>query len=166
VDTEADLLGPVASSRCPSCAATLREGAPWCTLCFADLRPAPAPPPVDLPVPTAAAYGLPAPDPLTAPTAELGLPEQVPVAPTTVPGAPDPTWPCATCGAANGLTADVCAACGAGFLAGLRETEAPLLALPVVGDLGAMSRAQRLGLAAALVLAVVALTALLGFLTA
>lgn len=155
MDTEADLLGPVASSRCPSCAATLREGAPWCTLCFADLRPATAPLPVELPVPTEAAYGLPAPDPLAA------------AAPGPAPSVgPDPTWPCATCGAANGLTADACAACGVGFLAGLRETEAPLLALPVVGDLGAMSRAQRLGLAAGLVLAIVVLTALLGLLTA
>lgn len=157
MDPEADLLSPVASSRCPSCAATLREGAPWCTLCFADLRPAPAPAAVELAVPAAAAYGLPAPDPLTDTVADLGTPQAA--------GAPDPTWPCATCGAANGLTADVCAACGAGFLAGLRESEAPLLALPVVGDLGAMSRAQRLGLAAVLVLAVVVLTALLGLLT-
>ena len=157
MDTEAELASPAASARCPSCAATLRAGAPWCTLCFADLRPVAAPAPVELPVPGAAAYGPPAPDPLTAPTAEL--------APAPTAATPNPTWPCATCGAANGLTSDVCASCGAGFLAGLRETEAPLLGLPVVGDLGAMSRAQRLGLAAALVLAVVVLTALLGLLT-
>lgn len=157
MDPEADQLSPVVLSRCPSCAAILREGAPWCTLCFADLRPVAAPAPVELPVPSAAAYGLPAADPLTAPTTQL--------VPAPTAATPDPTWPCATCGAANGLTADVCASCGAGFLAGLREAEAPLLALPVVGDLGAMSRAQRLGLAAALVLTVLVLTALLGVLT-
>jgi hypothetical protein len=28
--------------RCPSCAAAVRRGAEWCTLCYADLRPAPA----------------------------------------------------------------------------------------------------------------------------
>ena len=28
--------------RCPSCAAAVRRGAQWCTLCYADLRPAPA----------------------------------------------------------------------------------------------------------------------------
>ena len=157
------VLTPPAGTRCPSCAATLRAGAPWCTLCYADLRPPPPEPPADVrpesPAPPApatplpAAHARPAPDldPLTAPLeALLGLPA--------------PTWPCATCGAANALTDSVCAACGAGFLAGLRGAEGPLLELPVVGDLGAMSRAQRLGLAAGVVLAVIALVAMLGVL--
>jgi ribosomal protein L40E len=30
---------------CPACGAALRPGAPWCTLCYADLRPAPGPGP-------------------------------------------------------------------------------------------------------------------------
>ncbi len=74
------------------------------------------------------------------------------------------TWPCATCGAANGLDRSACDGCGAGFLAGLRSADEPLLVLPVVGDLGALSRGQRLALAAGVVLAVVLVTALLGFL--
>ncbi len=38
--------------RCPACAARCARGAPWCTLCFADLRPAVLPvPPVPVPVP-------------------------------------------------------------------------------------------------------------------
>ncbi len=74
------------------------------------------------------------------------------------------TWPCTTCGAANGLDRDSCAACGAGFLSALKATEEPLLVLPVVGDLGALSRAQRLGLAAGVVVAVLLLVLLVGLL--
>ena len=131
------VLTPPAGTRCPSCAATLRAGAPWCTLCYADLRPPPPEPPADVrpesPAPPAPAT------PLPAAHGQVG----------------------AACGAANALTDSVCAACGAGFLAGLRGAEGPLLELPVVGDLGAMSRAQRLGLAAGVVLAVIALVAML-----
>ena len=106
-------------------------------------------------IPPTASYGAPALDPLTAPAATPDLP---------APTGADPTWPCGTCGAANVLTAGTCAACGAGFLAGLREAEGPLLELPGVGDLTRLSRGQRMGLAFAVVLAVVALTALLGLL--
>ena len=144
-------------TRCPECAATLRPDAPWCTLCYADLRPAPAPAPPPPPVarlaPIPAAYAALDLDPLTAPLEAL-----------TGRSAPVASWPCATCGAANDLTYSACAGCGAGFLAGLREAEGPLLELPVVGDLGALSRAQRLGLAAGVVLAVITLVALLGVL--
>ncbi len=67
----------------------------------------------------------------------------------------EPTWPCTRCDTANPLSASVCSSCGGGFLAGIRDNEKPLLVLPVVGDLGAMSRGRRLGLALALVAAVV-----------
>ena len=142
------------ASRCPHCRASVRPGAPWCTLCHADLRPAPEP--VAEPVAAAPAPLAPvvrALDPLTAPAPALGLPPK--------PG-DEPTWPCATCGAANPIAANACTSCGAGFLAGLRESEAPLLELPGVGDLTKMSRGQRLGIAFGVVLAFVALTALLG----
>ena len=173
-DPTADLLGGLdaaAGVRCPSCSATLRPGAPWCTLCYTDLRPKAelevlvrpeAVEPLPVAVPVLAAYGLPAPDPLTGP-----VPHPVPHpggAPTTAVR-PEATWPCVTCGADNALTASTCGACGAGFLAGLRAREGPLLELPVVGDLGAMSRAQRLGLAFGAVLAVLALVAVLGLLS-
>lgn len=159
-DPTADLLRAAAGTRCPSCAATLRAGAPWCTLCYADLRPRPEPEPEPEPVPAApalavpvvAAYGLPAVDPLAT----------APAGPAAAPA--DPVWPCATCGVANPLTVSSCAACGAGFLAALRDSESPLLELPVVGDLGAMSRAQRLGLAFGAVLVVLALVLVLGLL--
>ncbi len=32
----------LAAARCPQCAALVRPGQPWCTLCHADLRPEPA----------------------------------------------------------------------------------------------------------------------------
>lgn len=150
-----DLLETAA--RCPHCRASVRPGAPWCTLCHADLRPPPpAPAPEPEPVPVAAApVQRPAVDPLTAPAAALGLPPR--------PGS-EPTWPCSSCGTANPIAANACASCGAGFLAGLRETEGPLLELPGVGDLTRMSRGQRLGIAFGVVIAFVALTALLSLL--
>ena len=69
---------PDADLRCPQCAAHVRTGSDWCTLCYADLRPAPEPaavaepaapevptadvlPAVDLP--SGAAADLPAADP-------------------------------------------------------------------------------------------------------
>ena len=93
-------------------------------------------------------------DPLTAPASALGLPPRA---------GSEPTWPCTTCGAANPIAANACTGCGAGFLAGLRATE-PLLELPGVGDLTAMSRAQRLGIAFGAVVAFVVLVTLLGLL--
>jgi hypothetical protein len=98
-------------------------------------------------------------DPLTAPAEALGLPPEPPRR-ASQPGG----WPCSGCGATNPVELDACAACGTGFLAGLRKEEPPLLLLPGVGDLTKLSRAQRLGLAASVVLAVVLLTALLGLL--
>ena len=41
--------------RCPNCSGHLRAGSDWCTLCFADLRPAPEPPaPAEEPAPARA----------------------------------------------------------------------------------------------------------------
>ena len=134
-----DLLETAA--RCPHCRAAVRPGAPWCTLCHADLRPAP-PEPEPAPVPVVAA----------------------PRAPAPAATSDEPAWPCARCGAANSFALDACAACGSGFLSTLRESEAPLLEIPVVGDLTRMSRGQRIGLAFAVVLAVIALVAVLGLL--
>ncbi len=44
----------LATARCPRCAALVRDGQPWCTLCHADLRPADLPPaPTAVPDPVA-----------------------------------------------------------------------------------------------------------------
>lgn len=131
------------ATRCPHCRASVRPGAPWCTLCHADLRPPPEPvvlPPV------------------------ASVPRATPDAAQPARPAGEPTWPCTSCGARNGFDRDGCASCGAGFLAGLRELEGPLLEIPGVGDLTRMSRAQRLMIAFGLVLAVLAGTALVSLL--
>jgi hypothetical protein len=64
----------LATTRCPQCVALVRPGQPWCTLCHADLRPAPDPvveePQAALPVTlTSAALtsGVPPVDPVTDP---------------------------------------------------------------------------------------------------
>ncbi len=118
----------------------MKATASFCGLCFLDLRPAP----------TAAA---------------VAGPGAVPAAPVgTDDGDAAQSWPCVTCGEPNAMTEASCRACGAGFLAQVARSEAPLLVLPVVGDLSRLSRPQGIALAAAVVLAVVALVALLGLL--
>ena len=99
------------TERCPSCGATVRGGDPWCTLCWADLRPQPEPVPPAAPAapvtvaPPPAAPQYPTVDPLTAPLATL-----VGDAP-----APTPTWPCVECGAANSFDLPACGTCTAPF---------------------------------------------------
>jgi hypothetical protein len=94
---------------------------------------------------------------LTAPLDAGPNPLTAPVAPVTTPA---PTWPCTACGTANPLDRDACVSCGSGFLAGARN-EAPLLDLPVVGDLTKLSRVQRFALAGGVVLAFLLLTVLI-----
>lgn len=142
--------GPDFGDRCPKCGAAVKAGDPWCTLCYADLRP-PAPP-TAAPQPPAPAYAEPLapqvgrPDPLTAPLAALE----------------GPTWPCTTCGTVNPLSHSTCEGCGSPFLSGLRAQEGPLLELPVVGDITRLGRGQRFALAGGVVLAFILLTLLLG----
>ena len=67
--------------RCPRCSAHVRTGSDWCTLCYADLRPA---------APVAAAVEAPEPEPLPASVDPLDLPmaeaaEAVDVAPPAAP---------------------------------------------------------------------------------
>ena len=149
-----------APAACPKCGASVRPDAPWCTLCYADLRPKPPEPvaeppaaPVAPPVPVAPVDPLTGrlTDPLTGP-----LPGPLPPVVAT-----EANWPCGVCGAANPMNLDACAACGAGFLAGARS-EGPLLELPVVGDITRMPRWQRFVLAGGVVLAFVVLTLLVG----
>ena len=153
---------PASDGRCPTCRAVVRADTPWCTLCWTDLRPA-APEPEAAPVPVVgrhAASDSTLPDPQQLPAAEAGGHNTHPPAGGGGVGG----WPCSACGAVNAVELDACAACGLGFLAGLRAEEAPLLELPGVGDITALTRAQRLGLAAGVVLVVLLLTALVGLL--
>jgi hypothetical protein len=165
-------------SRCPACGAATPEGVPWCSLCFTDLRPAPA---ADVPAPTpeppAAPAGAPsavvdaAPDPLTAPIAALlGTPTEPAPAAVPAPAQPLPavvamdpeldpaqavSWPCQRCGAAVALSLDACPECGAGFLAG--AVAPPTVSLPIVGNVARFSSAQRFGLAAGLAVTLIVL---------
>ena len=143
---------------CPSCGAALRPDAPWCTLCYTDLRPKPAPeppPPPPTTAPARAAYGVPAPDPLTQPLVDFlpraGAP--LPATEPTEPAAAGTVWPCTACQAPNPLAEPVCSVCGQPFLAAIRTGGKPLLVLPLVGDVGALGRGQRIGLALGLVVA-------------
>lgn len=123
----------MANERCPSCAAVVRAGDPWCTLCWADLRPPPPEPPpavptqfVAVPVPAVAvaapATYAPSVDPLSAPLAVvLG---QAPAVPSpAAPEATTATWPCVQCGAANPIDLDTCATCTTPFGGRIRRLD-------------------------------------------
>ena len=144
-----DISAPAArvDERCPHCRGAIRSDAQWCTQCWVDLRPAPEPvaaAPALAPVGSAPGIGLQA-------------------APASDPSRPRHRgWPCSGCGAVNDVELDACVACGTGFLAGLRRDEAPLLALPVVGDVTRLSRSQRLAMAGGVVLLFALLVVLLG----
>jgi hypothetical protein len=68
--------------RCPSCAAAVRKGADWCTLCYADLRPAPA-------VADRAPYPKPSVAPTSAPAAVRTTAEPSPLVDAAPAGAAD-----------------------------------------------------------------------------
>ena len=148
----------------------LRPDSQWCSLCFFDLRPAPAP----APEPVTPAYdGF---DPLTAPLLDLVLPpvpQAVPqaVEPAPALAAPAPrepaeqaplSWPCSHCGSANPMTSTLCGTCGSVFLASAKEKVS--LVVPGIGDITHLSRGQRVGVAAAVLAAVLIPLALITFL--
>ena len=150
------------TGRCPSCGAAVRVGDPWCTLCYADLRPAPpvVEPVVESPAPSQEV------GPLEEPSAyrpsPVGGPDPL-TAPINVVASPiaGPSWPCPACGTVNPMADDVCSACGRHFLAGARD-DSPLLELPVVGDITKLSRGSRFGIAFGVILAFIFLTVILG----
>lgn len=132
-ETAAEVYGVSAdldNSRCPRCAAFVRPGSQWCTLCYADLRPAPAIEPHSEPAayaePPARGDAVPNPpshalDPLTAPLALLDREPAAPDAPRAGKHAApadeaESGWPCAACGATAPFDEVSCPSCGAGFL--------------------------------------------------
>jgi hypothetical protein len=121
----------VTTARCPACGASTVDGAPWCTLCYADLRPAPPAPPSP-PAPAAAEPPARVPAPTGAPEASVAPPasghaigidllDPALDAPVSVaadaPRGPV-TWPCTACGTAVPLERDSCPECATPFLAG------------------------------------------------
>jgi hypothetical protein len=169
-----------AADRCPKCGAAVRPDDPWCTLCYADLRPPapePDPGPESSPEPEStlesqtqsAADPEHAPAPAPGAAAVASKPDPVVVGTDRVTSQGEelaepvgPTWPCTACGESNPLARNTCAACGTPFLGGLRGQDGPLLDLPVVGDITKLGRGHRLALAAGVVLAVILLTLIVG----
>jgi RNA polymerase subunit RPABC4/transcription elongation factor Spt4 len=155
--------------QCRDCGAAVPEDARWCTLCFADQRePAAVPasepavaehvavPDVAETLLVGAGDGLLVPgDAVSALIAATDTADELlnpaaapaPAAPP-VPAAP-PTaasdevrWPCNSCDEQVPMSLDMCPMCGSPFLSGAKET--PSMEIPMVGDLGRMSRTQRL----------------------
>lgn len=143
-DTHAPVAGPVLE-HCPQCRGAVRPGAPWCTQCWTDLRPAPV----------AAREPEPQPSPPVAPR---------PSGEQDAPAATRPGWPCSACGGVNALELDACAACGTPLFASLRAGEEPLLVVPGLGDITRLSRAQRLAAATAVAVGFALLVLLVGLL--
>lgn len=171
--TDEPLIAALVAERCPGCGARLSPAAQWCSLCFADLRPAPAPAPSASEPPVTRPDAVPLPSEVT-PQAAAGSPAGASIAGATVasatqlsaPGAAArPTWPCSGCGASVDVELDACPACGIGFLGALRSSSTGI-ELPIVGDLRRFSDRSRVLLAAGIGLAIafvlVLLTALLG----
>ena len=132
------------TDRCPACSAAVTPGAPWCTLCYAVLR---QPEPVAVAAPAAPAiaeYGASSVDIARLPEAPLP-PDPILDAPVVkaapVAGVKPNGWPCLGCGALNAMSDDICSQCHRPFLA---SEELPSLAVPGVGDLRHMDRAQKI----------------------
>lgn len=170
----------------------MKPGAPWCTLCYTDLRPAPA----KLVAARVSVYaGAPGAPGYADALAELSAlsepaapyqpvavgPELIDAEPSAAAEVPEvagaseqsvPTWPCLGCGAAVVLTEPACPVCGGGFLQGMAEQslEAELPGLSkLVGRYQRLSKGERIvalsGLGLAVSLTFVALLAIVGMLT-
>jgi hypothetical protein len=157
----------VTTDRCPACAALIPSGAAWCTLCFADLRPAPEPA-----ANASAAHAPAAHAPAAhAPAAHAPAAQAAPVAVASNAVAPSadsdasrlldpqwsssalltaspeateeeqPTWPCLTCGARVAIDLPACSECGMGFMAGLHEPTQVIV--PGLGDATHLTSAQK-----------------------
>ena len=148
-DLTSDVTLPANRTACPQCGASVRLGADFCGQCYADFRPpTPQPSAPLVPAPTAA-YGVPAADPLAAPVLEVPVqaaPEPVARSRHGVPEV-QAKWPCTRCDAQNEMDSVVCTVCGQLFLQTVSEETRVAIVLPVVGDLGRMSRGQRAGVA-------------------
>jgi len=156
----------VTTARCPACGASVALGAPWCTLCYADLRPkpepAPVPEPAAAPAPVPVAVGAPAAGPIVDALGVIPpepLPAGSPLTPDPHLDAPvakaadirlaAPGWPCRHCGTVVDMAEDNCPQCHTPFLAAEDFVD---LTLPGVGNVRRLDTKTRtfLGLAGAL----------------
>jgi hypothetical protein len=146
--------------RCPGCQALVRAGVSWCTLCYADLRPAPprsAAPEADL---TSAGASF---DPLTAPLALLehrlesaAQGDQEPE-PAATPG-----WPCLGCGTTVDLDLAACGTCGVGFLDRPGPRDDDLVQRLTRGGVPKMTQAVIIGGGSVLIIVVLIVLAYIG----
>jgi hypothetical protein len=134
----------VTSAQCSACGAAVAVGAPWCTLCFADLRP-PVEAPLEAPAPpVAVAAGA---RPVSPPAALPPHPIlDAPVAKPADVKLAAPAWPCQECGKSVALDLTECDGCGAAFLGGTQVDVS--LKLPGIGDVVTMAPGRRAGLMA------------------
>jgi hypothetical protein len=127
----ADGDGATGRERCSSCGAAVYEGAEWCGLCFASLKPGGSEgrgagrdqrsdqrsghrpsPPTD---PVAEGGTTAAQEPAQSSVTALGVPEaeaSATEAPAIEAPAAEAVWPCSVCGARNPIELDACATCG------------------------------------------------------
>jgi hypothetical protein len=105
--------------RCPRCAALVRPGADWCTLCYADLRADPAPSSSSdtaSPSDTASAAD-------TASPLDTASPSDAFSTDATQPGSLVQGWPCQRCGGVVAIEEPACTHCGVGFMEGGDDTD-------------------------------------------
>lgn len=167
------------TDRCPGCHAAVTPGAPWCTLCYTDLRtPAPEPQPAQ---PQPEPQPEPEPQPALYSAAMAAAPQPTGVQSTAVQSTavlpPDPIldapiiqaapiarrglagWPC-SCGTVVPMADDVCGNCGRSFL----PTDGmPSVSLPGIGDVSTMDRGQKIVVTVMIALVVTGLFTALAF---
>ena len=148
------------TARCPACGASVALGAPWCTLCYADLRPparetqpesAPVPEPVSVAAaPLVDALGVIPPAPLPAGTVLTPDPHlDAPITKAADIRLAEPGWPCRNCGTVVAMAEDNCTHCHTPFLVPEDVVE---VTLPGVGSVRKLDTKMRtiLGLAGAI----------------
>ena len=150
------------TDRCPGCHAAVTPGAPWCTLCYTDLRAPAQPEPEPQPEPQPAQYAaaMSAAGPRSAavlppdPILDAPIAQAAPIARRELAG-----WPC-SCGTVVPLADDVCGNCGRTFL----PTEATInVSLPGIGNVSTMDRGQKIVLTIVISLVITGLFTLVAF---
>lgn len=141
------------TARCPACGASVAPRAPWCTLCYVDLRPAPAPEPA-----VAESADVPQPVSVGARGEDLAVvtppPPPDPHLDAPISKASDirlsaPGWPCRHCSTLVPMSEDNCPKCHTTFLIPEDFVE---VTLPGVGNVRRLDTKMRtiLGLVGAL----------------
>lgn len=126
----------MSTSQCPSCHASVRADAAWCSQCQLDLQPKP--------------------QPVLVPNVQAAVPVAY-SAPARGRHARPSGWPCAVCGTENDFGSTTCETCGSAFLVELQSDVIAPLRLPIIGDISSLGKGATYGLSigAGLLLALV-----------